>query len=117
MGWPTWLKKKVIGGEKPIKKEKPLPRDTETDILRIHVIADYLRLIGMQVMVFMLDREEQEWVTVSGIVRDMSDNGQSLILTDVEILWADNHYSRQDIIQVDIKDFDMIKILDRRPRE
>lgn len=116
MGWLSRTRKKMP--ENGFDKEKKVINNAgHTDTLHIHQVSDYLKLIGMRITVFMLNKESIPWVTVCGNVRDLSDNGQNLVLTDVEILWRGDRFSHQEICQIDLKDFDMVRIEDRYPGE
>ncbi len=83
-----------------------------TDTLHIQQVSDYLKHIGMRIMVFMLNKENIPWVTVCGSVRNFRDNGQSLILKIIEHLKKDNHFSWQDGCTIALEDIHMVKILD-----
>jgi hypothetical protein len=115
MGWLKRIQKKRSDDNCSQGKQFIINSREQGNIIRIHQVSDYLKLIGMRINIFMLNKENIQWVTVSGIVRDLSDNGQSLVLADVEILWKDDRFSHQEICQVDLADFDMIKVDDRNP--
>lgn len=63
----------------------------KTGAIRINSVSDYLKLVGIKVTVSLKSRNE----TVTGTVKDLSDDGKYLILMNPENRFKKIHHSER----------------------
>jgi len=108
-----WLRNLARKNERKLQAQKAIEPPPYKPI-RIREVSDYLKLSGFHVEITLAwvdNTLSQE--TVSGIVRDLSDNCQYLILTNAKRYSAKSPPSDIGIIKIPLSQIKVIEVIDR----
>ena len=87
-------------------------RDSASEPIRITKVADYLKLVGITVEVYLKTRDEQV-VLYRGRVQDLSDAGDSLVLEGACVLNHDGSVTELGQLALPLAEVDVIRVVDR----